>query len=466
MNFWDRTTAHVVILLAFAAFILLPFLGEVRYVDGREGRHAKIAQTMVETGVYSVPYVNGKPYIDKPPLFNWTEALLYKLAGGAAAATFLLARLPSAACAVLAMLCVYVLGRRWFSVRAGFLSALIWITSFLVVQWGHFARPDMMLAGLVVLAVLLADSAAAAGPGWRRVAWWCAASVALGAATLSKGPQSLFFWIVPVAALWPVRGGRRVPPLHLLALAAVIVGLMAVAWLIPAEHFHPGHLKELLGYQFGEGLVEHPKRITLCLDEMFARTVPWAAFIFGAGYWTVRKVRREGYSAAVVPGLTAAVGLIALTILPNKRAHYLLPVAPFWMLLLGMFLDRALACRTEGETEPSGLGLRSWTFEWPLGICLGLATPAAVAASVYLGRHVHGGGTVLTVFFAGMAVLSGAGLYALLRRRARRAFVILCAVAVLVAVAAQPVSTLYSPPGVSERALPLLSPGVPVSGDE
>jgi len=462
LSFWDRTAAHVVILLAFAAVILLPFLGELRYVDGREARHAKIAQTMLETGIYSVPYVNGKPYIDKPPLFNWTQALLYQLAGRA---TFLLARLPSAVCAVVAMLCVYVLGRRWFTARAGFLSAVICISSYLVVQWAHFARPDVMLAALVVLAVLLADLAAT-GTGWRRVGWWCAASVALGAATLSKGPQSLFFWAVPVAALWPVRGGRRVPPLHLLALALVIVGLMSGAWLLRAEHLHPGHFRELTGYQFGEGLHEHPKRITLALDEMFAKTLPWSLFIFGAGYWTIRKVRREGYSVAIVPALTVAICLVALTILPNKRGHYQLPVVPFWALLLGMFLDRAVACRTEGESEPCGLGLRRWTFEWPLGICLGLMTPAAVAAAVYLGGHVHGGNAAITVFFAALAVLGAVGLYSLLRGRVRRAFVIFCAGAVLLAAAAQPVSTLYAPPGISGRAQPLLSPGVPVAGDD
>ncbi len=420
---------------------------------------------MVETGIYSVPYVNGKPYIDKPPLFNWTQAFFYKLAGGASHATFLLARLPSVLCAVLAMLCVYVLGRRWFSVRAGFLSALIWITSFLVVQWAHFARPDVMLAALVLLAVLLADMAATAR-GWTRFGWWCAASVVLGAATLSKGPQSIFFWIIPVAALWPVRGGKRVPPIYLLAVALVIVGLMSGAWLLRAEHLHPGHFKELTGYQFGEGLHEHPKRITLALDEMFAKTVPWSLFIFGAGYWIIRKVRREGYSVAVVPALTVAVCLVALTILPNKRAHYLLPVAPFWALLLGMFLDRAVACRAEGETEPCGLGVPKWTFDWPLGLWLGLMAPGGVVAAVYLARHLHGGGVPMAALFAVLGVVSGVGFVSLLTGRARRAFVLSCAVAVLLLAAVQPVSTLYQPPRVSERALPLIQPDVPVTVDE
>jgi 4-amino-4-deoxy-L-arabinose transferase-like glycosyltransferase len=459
LSFWDRTAAHVVILLGVAALTLLPLLGEVRYVDGREARHAKIAQTMLETGTYSVPYVNGKPYIDKPPLFNWAQALFYSLAGGASAASFLLARLPSVLCAVLALLCVYALGCRWLSARAGFLSALIWITSFLVVQWAHFARPDVMLAALVVLAVLLADLAATAGPGWRRMGWWCAAAVMLGAATLSKGPQSLFFWIVPVAALWPARGGRRIPPLALLGLALAIVGIMAAAWLLRAEHLHPGHFRELTGYQFGEGLVEHPKRITLCLDEVFAKTLPWSIFIFGAFYWSVRKARREGYSAALVPALTVAVCLIALTILPNKRAHYLLPVAPFWALLLGMFLDRALACRLEGGREPCGLGLKGWTFEWPLGVCLGLLALGCAATAYYLRNRLHGYGLAAVVYFSLLALLSAAGLYSLLKGRARRAFVVFCALCVLVLASVNVVSTLYAPPGVSERALVLSSSG-------
>ncbi len=381
MSFWDRTAVQIVILLAFAAVILLPFLGETRYVDGREARHAKIAQTMVETGIYSVPYVNGKPYIDKPPLFNWTQALFYKLAGGASHATFLLARLPSVLCAVLAMLCVYVLGRRWFSVRAGFLSALIWITSFLVVQWAHFARPDMMLAAFVLLAVLLADVAATAGRGWPRFGWWCAASVVLGAATLSKGPQSLFFWIVPVAALWPVRGGQA-------RAADLAAGRRArhrradggrVAASRPST-CTPANCGSCSATSSARACTSTPSASRSPLTRCSPRRCPGASSSSAPATGSSAKSRREGYSVAVVPALTVAICLVALTILPNKRGHYLLPVAPFWALLLGMFLDRAVACRTEGETEPCGLGIPKWTFDWTLGVGLAMMTLVGVAA--------------------------------------------------------------------------------------
>jgi 4-amino-4-deoxy-L-arabinose transferase-like glycosyltransferase len=448
LSLYQRRAVHVAALLLVAAAVFLPRLGEVKDIDGREARHAKIAQTMLQTGVYSVPYVNGRPYIDKPPLFNWVEALFYRLSGRV---SFLVARLSSVLCAIGVTLGLYVLGGRWLSRRAGFLAALIWTTSWLVIEWARFSRPDMMLAALVFLAIVLTDFAATAGPGRRRTAFWCGAAVALGAATLSKGPQCLFYWGVATAALWPVRGGRRVPPPGLLLLACAIIGVIVAAWLIPAERFHPGHLRALLGYQFGEGLVEHPKRISFYFDQVLMRTVPWGFFVVGAAIYLVRRMRRTGYDVVAVPGVVVAVCLVSLTILTNKGAHYLLPVLPMWALLLGMFADRALA-GCGGDAEPGAEGVPCRTFASTLGLCLALVATMAAGGAVYLGPRVHGHATAVVAFFVLLAGLSAAGLGALVRRRTSLAFGVLCAALVLAAAALYPIRTLYGPQGPSQWA--------------
>ena len=461
MGFWERRATHVIVLLAVGAAVFLPLLGQVQHIDGREARHAKIAQTMLQTGLYSVPYVNGRPYIDKPPLFNWVEAFLYWATGHAKDPSFLLARLPSVLCAVVIMLCTYVLGARWLSARAGFLAGLIWTTSWLVMEWGRFSRPDMMLAALILTAIVLTDSAAAAGPGWRRVAFWCGACAVLSAATLSKGPQSLFYWGVATAALWPARAERRLPPLWLVPIGLAIIAAPVTAWLLEAEHVHPGHFRDLTGYQFGKGLVEHPKRIVFYFDQIMVRTMPWGFFVVGAVYWLVRRVRRSGYDSAAVPGVVLAACLIALTILTNKGAHYMLPVLPMWALLLGMFLDRALDCRRKAGPEAPAAPeqLPPWAFEWPLAVSLAALALLATWAAFYFGPRVNYGWEGVIVFLATVAGLGAAGLMALLRKRAVKAFVILCVALALIGAAINPVKSVYGPQEPSEWAQVLSGSG-------
>jgi len=107
----------------------------------------------------------------------------------------------------------------------------------------------------------------------------------------------------------------------------------------------------MLGYQLGEGLVEHPKRISLCADQLLIRTAPWGVFALGAGDWAVRRFRRRGYHAALIPAAVLGIGLAIMALTPNRRAHYLLPLLPMWALMLGGFLDRAAAGREAGA-EP------------------------------------------------------------------------------------------------------------------
>jgi 4-amino-4-deoxy-L-arabinose transferase-like glycosyltransferase len=156
-SLWERSSVHVAALVLYGALAFLPWLGQELDLANREGRHAEIAREMARSGRFLVPTNCGELYKDKAPLFNWTVALLFRLTGRA---DYFLARLPSALSAIAALVAVYVLGRRWFSVRAALFAAVIWGTSPLVLVWARCCRADMMMACLLLYAGLLADLAA------------------------------------------------------------------------------------------------------------------------------------------------------------------------------------------------------------------------------------------------------------------------------------------------------------------
>ena len=63
-----------------------------------ETRVAEISREMLDGGNWLLPRLNGRPFIEEPPLFYWLQAGTYRLSGGPSAAA---ARWPSAISAAL-----------------------------------------------------------------------------------------------------------------------------------------------------------------------------------------------------------------------------------------------------------------------------------------------------------------------------------------------------------------------------
>src|SRR5947209_17842055 len=77
-------------------------------IEPDEGRYAEIGREMLTSGDWVVPTLNGRPYLDKPPLFYWLLAGSFELFGVSARA----ARLVPALAALLTVLATFAFGRR------------------------------------------------------------------------------------------------------------------------------------------------------------------------------------------------------------------------------------------------------------------------------------------------------------------------------------------------------------------
>lgn len=82
-----RTTSlsHTYLLIGTLVLALLALFGRLGYmpIDNRsdEARRGLVALEMVLTGNYIVPTLNGVPYLNKPPLYNWLIAGSFRLFG-------------------------------------------------------------------------------------------------------------------------------------------------------------------------------------------------------------------------------------------------------------------------------------------------------------------------------------------------------------------------------------------------
>ncbi|MFW0755161.1 ArnT family glycosyltransferase [Pseudomonas sp. H11T01] len=323
-----------------AALVLLLFfwgLGSIPFLSVNEARRAVSTREMHEAGQWLLPYMNGKLYLDKPPLFYWLTLISTQLAGVLCEWSM---RLPSALFATICCVAVY----QWGSKLAGSQVGL-YATIFLAANAGFslFARRaeiEMSLTGLCFLS-LLAAWQYLFQQGSRR--WVLLSYALLGCCLLTKGPVSLLLVTLPILAfaVW-TRSSRAKAylcdvPAWLIALAIGSSWYLAVSvqegWGVWARIFQ----KDIVNKINGGG------------------AEPWYAYLmYLAGdffpFWLILFVRPRQLWQHIRsrPELMfllccVIVPLIVFSVFSEKHAKYLLPIYPAIALMLACHWARVLA---------------------------------------------------------------------------------------------------------------------------
>lgn len=102
-------------------------LGQVHLFDWDEINFAESAREMIASGDYLRVRINYNPFWEKPPFFFWLQVLSMKLFGVSEYA----ARFPNALFGLMYMVSIYLIGKKHFSARFGFIWALLFFSSLL-----------------------------------------------------------------------------------------------------------------------------------------------------------------------------------------------------------------------------------------------------------------------------------------------------------------------------------------------
>ncbi len=372
-------------LLALALLGALLFgwsLGTRDFWEPDEPDFALISREMLQSGDWIVPTRNGVRYAEKPPLLYWMVAGLAKATGtGINGWT---ARLPSAFCAVVTALALYLAGCRWLSRAAGLTSAVVLMTMPLWWWSGRWLMTDMPFACLVSLAMI-----GLARPllEERAPAWW--GFVFLGLAVLAKGPLAgaLVVAGLGMAGLLLCRNPLRFP-LRWIAGGFLVLAVAAPWYWLVYRQAGKGFLLEVLWRQNfraveTESHAHGPLYYLPNLRALFPWVLPFLAAIPMA--W---KSRREKPALGLVLGW--ALGMLVLLSIPRvKQAKYLLPMLPGAALLAGWAMEECLALKRWTAQITMGvlavlagaLLACAWLLPEQRSTCLGLAVAAATCAA-------------------------------------------------------------------------------------
>jgi 4-amino-4-deoxy-L-arabinose transferase-like glycosyltransferase len=376
---------------------------------------------MVLEGHWLLPTMNGHLRLAKPPLPTWLTALSGLVGGDIEYIPAL--RLPAALMALALVFFTFLLARQLSRDRLiPFLAALVLATSLAFVQAGRQGTWDIYCHSFMTGAIWLFVR------GWRRppaaYGHFAGAGMLLACSFLSKGPVAFYALLLPfLLAWWRAYGRQAFQNRKKEILVALLVGLLfSLAW--PAYVFIkvPLALSASASQESTAWLERHVKPF------WFYATFPvetgiWTLFAAAALVPAYARPRISPWGNYRLLATWVFLSVLLLSVIPEKKERYLLPVLVPLALLTGHYLRYLIAAFAEKKYTRTDYGLAAATSV--LLVLVTAASPYLLYRFVYLSRYYT---SVQFVAASAWILLLGAGIVFFFQKGRMRAWVLVLAV--------------------------------------
>ncbi len=451
----SHALGSIILLIAISAGTIFFRLGSLPLSGPDEPRYARVAQEMQAQGLWITPVLEGKPWLEKPPLYYWMTIPFLSFFNADERA----ARSGPAVSALVAALAIFWLGSVLWSRLAGLLGASILLTSLGFAGFGRSASTDMPFTCFFTLAMafLAAELKNKSGP----VLW---AYVFLGLSILGKGPVAivlaagiaLCFWFLDDKGIafsrWRIWTGSVVA-------AAICVPWF---WLVFRENGFAFISTFFLNHnvaRFVTGLHHHSQPFYYFVPVLVALMFPWSGWLFLLFRSPLKQLRRwrEWNSGMLFLFCWAFVPVIFFSFSDSKLAGYVLPSLPPVALMLGVRFSHLI----EENAKKSG------EIQAGIYLSLGFSIAFAVAAPIYFRQEYA---DIVPGLLLGIAVLTPSLIAFGMRRKENRrgifkifAFQGLLAIMIAAQFAFPVLGAWHSSRDIAARALEARKTGEPIA---
>ncbi|WP_372752821.1 ArnT family glycosyltransferase [Labilibaculum sp.] len=422
--FDNKTSVHLIFLLLVCYFAFF-FANSSFFVNIMEARNFVTAREMIEKGNWLVPSMNGELRIAKPPLPTWITALIGSWFG---LENLSILRFPSGIMASIMVAFMYLFTLSLNKNRiAALTNSLILATSFYVLFMGRNGTWDIYCHSFMLGAIwLLYKAWKSEGNKWLT---FTGIGVLWGLSFLSKGPVAFFATLIPflIAYAWVYNGKTILKQWKPLVLAILIFAVISFWWPIFISLMHADEAAAIAKLESGSWMNRHVRPFYYYWNFPIQSGI-WTLVIASAlifPYAFKRFEAKKEYKFALIWTISAVV---LLSLLPEKKDRYLLPVLIPSALLAGQFIQHLHQVFTEKTDQ-----------KWDrilFGINLGLISIVAFALPIGVYIFFYQDGQISLVSFILFALLSESVLVLLIQAwRNRKALHLVVGMVVLMVLA-------------------------------
>ncbi|BAX80099.1 ArnT family glycosyltransferase [Labilibaculum antarcticum] len=333
--FENKTSVHLIFLFLVCYFAFF-FANSSFFVNIMEARNFVTAREMIEKGNWLVPTMNGELRIAKPPLPTWITAMFGAWFG---LENLSILRFPSAIMASVMVLFMYLFTLEQSKNRISALTnSLILATSFYVLFMGRNGTWDIYCHSFMLGAIwLLYKAWQTESNNWK---YFTGIGVLWGLSFLSKGPVAFFAVLIPflIAYAWVYDGKVILKKWKPLVLALFIFALISFWWPIFISLAHADAASAIAKLESGSWMNRHVRPFYYYWNFPIQSGI-WTLVIATAllfPYAFKQFEAKKEYKFALIWTLSAVV---LLSLIPEKKDRYLLPVLLPSALLAGQFIQ-------------------------------------------------------------------------------------------------------------------------------
>jgi 4-amino-4-deoxy-L-arabinose transferase-like glycosyltransferase len=384
------------------------------YVNIMEARNFITAREMLHDGNWLLTTLNGEPRYQKPPLPTWITAFSAMIFG---LKSLIGLRIPAALMASVLIFFSYRLSTKLSQNRIyALISSLILATSFYIIfagrngQWDIFTHAFMMVCIYQLYLFFTKES--------QLYKHAILASIFFGLAFMSKGPVSLYALLLPFLIAFGITYKYRSLKKRLVPIILfLVVGLIISGWWYYYTYiFDPQTVTEITQKETGNWN-SYNVRPFYYYWSFFTQSGVWTIPAFVGLLYPYLKNRVSDKKAYTFTLLWTLASVVLLSIIPEKKSRYLLPVLIPLALNTGFYIEYLFnhfkTIKDKKETIPV-------YFNFGLIALIGIIFP--IGGYVYLGNSLSGN---WLWFIALSIVLFGTGIfivYMLFKKRIRNVF--------------------------------------------
>ena len=421
------------LLMFVSALMLLPHLGLIQ-TNIMEARNLVTAREMVHNGHWVFTTLNGLPRYEKPPLPTWITAM-FGLVFGFTNMFWL--RLPVVLITLMLVYFFYKLMKEFKLENSQPLNAsLILITSFYIFFGGRDNQWDIYTHAFMVASIYYLIKSF--NHSTHLTKNLVLSGLFFGCSFLSKGPISLYaLWLPFIIAyffVYRINIKRNVALLFIVLFIGLITGL---SWYIYIRLFDAANVHAAVSQESGRWRGYELKPIWYYWS-FFTQSGVWTVPAFAALMYWYMKPRVTNLKAYQLAFWWTILSVVLLSLVPEKKSRYLLPVLIPMAMNTGFYLKYLIK---NFKNIKSKLEITVVNFAFGLITIVALVIPFVLFFIMKQKLHSY---LLWFITFAALSILSGAVmLNGLIKKQFNKTFYTIILYMCVIVVTVIPLSKIY-----------------------